>query len=179
MIEPFPVTGERVVLRRLVPLDLRAFQQYRNDPEVGRYQGWLPMSDAAATAFIGSMMEAPAFQRGTWLQVGIAERASGTLVGDVGLHLSTDGDEGEIGFSLDRAAQGRGLATDAVRLAIASIFSHTLATRVTGTTDARNAASVRLLERVGMKRLKTQDAIFRGEPCVEHTYSIARAAVIR
>jgi hypothetical protein len=25
-----------------------------------------------------------------------------------------------------------------------------------------------------MTRLKTQDAVFRGEPCVEHTYCVAR-----
>ena len=55
MSEPFPVNGQRVVLRRLVAADLPAFQQYRSDDELGRYQGWSPMSDADAAEFIARM----------------------------------------------------------------------------------------------------------------------------
>src|SRR4051812_41606759 len=110
MIEPFPVAGERVVLRRFAPDDLAAFQRYRNDPAVGLYQGWRPMTDLAAASFIGSMRTVTALQNDQWLQVAIAERASHCLAGDVGLHLSADGKTGEIGFSLAPAAQGRGLA---------------------------------------------------------------------
>ena len=38
------------------------------------------------------------------------------------------------------------------------------------TTDSRNDASIRLLERSGFKRQETRDAVFRGEPCTEHVY---------
>ena len=51
---PFPATGATIALRRLEPADLRTFQTYRSDVEVGRYQGWSPMTDAAAIAFIAS-----------------------------------------------------------------------------------------------------------------------------
>jgi hypothetical protein len=34
--------------------------------------------------------------------------------------------------------------------------------------------NVRLLERVGMRRAQTKNAIFRGEPCVEFVYAVAR-----
>lgn len=175
MIEPFPIAGERVVLRRFASDDLAAFQHYRNDPAVGLYQGWRPMTDAQAASFIASMRSAPAFAKGEWLQVAVAERVSDRLLGDIGLHLSTDGTTGELGFSFAPASQGRGLASEAVRLAVASFFAHTPVTQVIGVTDARNEASIRLLERIGMTRFATQDAIFRGEPCVEHSYSIARA----
>jgi RimJ/RimL family protein N-acetyltransferase len=174
MIDPFPLAGERVAVRRFVPDDLEPFQRYRKDPVVGLFQGWRPMPDAEAASFIAAMRDAPAFQNGEWLQVAIVEQPRGHLVGDLGLHLSADGTAGEIGFSLDRTAQGRGLATEAVQLAIASFFAHTAVAHVIGVTDARNVASIRLLERIGMKRLKTQEAIFRGDPCVEHTYSVAR-----
>ena len=118
MSEPFPVNGQRVVLRRLVAADLPAFQQYRSDDDSGRYQGWSPMSDADAAEFIARMGAAAAFQPGEWLQVAIAARSTGRLVGDIGLHLSADAGEAELGFTLQRSAQGQGMATEAVRLAI-------------------------------------------------------------
>ena len=38
--DPFPRTTARLVLRRFAARDLAAFQAYRCDPAVGRYQGW-------------------------------------------------------------------------------------------------------------------------------------------
>ena len=172
---PFPAAGATIVLRRLEPADLRAFQDYRSDAEVGRYQGWSPMTDAAATVFIASMNAAAPFRKGEWLQVGIAHGRTGRLLGDMGLHLNDDGAEGEIGFTLARAEQSRGAGADAVNVALGLFFSCTDVVRVIGVTDARNEPSIRLLERVGMQRIKTAAAIFRGEPCVEYTYAIERA----
>ena len=43
------------MLRRLGVGDLAAFQAYRLDPELGRYQGWSPMSPAEATDFLSAM----------------------------------------------------------------------------------------------------------------------------
>ena len=169
-----PLAGDRVVLRRFAATDLQDFQRYRHDPEVGQYQGWTPMDDADARRFIETMAAAPLFVRGEWVQVAIAERATGGLVGDIGLHLDAGGTEAEIGFSMDPAAQGRGLATEAVRMALAILFANTDVARVVATTDSRNAPSIRLLERLGMQRVRTVAATFRGEPCTEHRYSIER-----
>jgi len=169
-----PLTGDRVVLRRFLESDLQDFQRYRHDPQVGRYQGWKPMDDVEAQHFIETMATAPLFVRGEWIQLAIAERATGGLVGDIGLLLNADGTEAEIGFSMDPAAQGRGLATEAVRMALAMLFAGTDVARVVATTDARNTPSIRLLERLGMQRVHTMAAMFRGEPCIEHKYSIER-----
>jgi aminoglycoside 6'-N-acetyltransferase len=80
----------------------------------------------------------------------------------------------EIGFTLSRRYQGQGLATVAVRAAIALALELTAADRVLGITDARNHASIRLLERVGLRRAETKATVFRGEPCVEHVYPLSR-----
>jgi RimJ/RimL family protein N-acetyltransferase len=74
-----------------------------------------------------------------------------------------------------RAAQGRGLGTAAARAAIELLFEHTPVQQIIAITDARNAPSMRLLDRVGMTRVATQTAVFRGEPCTEHRYSLTRA----
>ncbi|MEO8753468.1 MAG: GNAT family N-acetyltransferase [Casimicrobiaceae bacterium] len=177
-IEPFPHAAQGVVLRRLEPGDLAAFQAYRHDPEVGRYQGWTPVPDAEAATFLDEMQRARCFVPGAWFQVGIADIEAAALVGDIGLWVSVAGDTGEIGISLARCVQRSGIATRAMREAIGLLFAHTSIERVRAVTDARNAASIRLLERVGMRRVESRDAEFRGERCREHVYTVERPAPV-
>jgi len=162
------------MLRRLTSDDLPEFQAYRHDPEVGRYQGWSAMSDEEATAFLIEMNTTPLLNPGSWTQIGIAEPNTRRIIGDIGVFLDQDGRYAEVGFTLARHAQGRGVATAAVREAISLIFAATTVDRVFGITDARNSSSVRLLERVGMQRTEATNAVFRGEQCVEYVYAVLR-----
>ena len=171
-----PRFGNGFVLRRLGVEDLADFQAYRHDPELGRYQGWSPMSDEQATAFLSEMNRAPLLDPGAWSQLAIAAPEGRPLIGDIGLFLSADALCAEIGFTLARHAQGRGVATAAVREAIDLVFAARAVDRVVAITDARNTASVQLLERVGLRRTKSRQALFRGEACIEHVYAVGREA---
>jgi RimJ/RimL family protein N-acetyltransferase len=172
-----PLRGARIVLRRLRPADIAGFQAYRNDAVVGLYQGWTPQPDNAAHAFLHEMDRAPILAHGTWTQFAIARCEDDALIGDIGVHVAEDGLEAEIGFTLGRAAQRQGLATEAVTLACALIFELTPARRIVAITDARNVAAIRLVERLGMRRVGTAPAMFRDQPCVEHTYEWLRLDV--
>jgi RimJ/RimL family protein N-acetyltransferase len=169
-----PWLGRRVVLRRLAGADLADFQAYRHDEQLGRYQGWTAQADDEALGFLSRMNTVALLQPGEWCQIAIACRDTGSLIGDIGLCVAIDAAQAEIGFTLCAPSQGRGLGTDAVRTAIAWLFEHTPAAQVVGITDARNGPSVRLLERVGMRRVATADTVFRGEPCTEHVYAVSR-----
>jgi [ribosomal protein S5]-alanine N-acetyltransferase len=70
--------------------------------------------------------------------------------------------------------EGRGLATMAVREAVQLIFQLTAVERVLGITEARNRASIGVLERVGLRKLEERNTEFRGESCVECVYAVAR-----
>lgn len=161
-------------LRRLQPADLAAFQAYRRIPELGRYQGWSPMTDAEALEFLAEMTRAPLFAPGKWVQLGIAEPATDVLVGDIGLHLSEDGRTGEVGFTLHPSTQGHGVASSAVREALQLLFGVTEAAQVLGITDALNLSSIRLLERLGFKYRESRNVVFRGEQCSERVYALQR-----
>jgi aminoglycoside 6'-N-acetyltransferase len=162
-----------VTLRRLSTADLLAFQRYRSDPDVGRYQGWSVMTDEAAARFLDDMGTAAFCAPATWFQIGIADRDSGRLLGDIGVRLRIEARVvADIGFTLSKIEQGRGLATEAVRGAIALLARHRGVGRFEATTDTRNLPSIRLLERLGMRRERTVDAIFRGQRCREHHYAI-------
>ena len=154
--------------------DLGAFQAYRSIPELGRFQGWSPMSDSEALAFLTEMESASLFQPGQWVQLAIAEPSTGALSGDIGLYVSADGQSGEVGFTLAPSAQGRGIASAAVRQALQLLFAATAVTRVLGITDARNTASIRLLERLGFRCTETRTTLFRREECIELVYELQR-----
>jgi len=176
-VDPLPRTRSRIVLRRLRVDDLPAFQAYRADPEVGRFQGWSPMPIPAATAFLAGMNTALFGVAGEWFQLGIAEPATDRLIGDIGFCLcGPENEHAEVGFSLARECQGQGLATEAVGTMIEVLFECTKIERVVAMTDERNLSSIRLLQRVGMKRVSQVNSVFRGEPCVEQVYVRHRGA---
>lgn len=164
----------RVLLRRLQPTDLADFQAYRTDPEVARYQGWDTMPDEKAAGFLTHMSDAVLLERGEWSQIGIALRETDALIGDIGIHVSEDGTEAEVGFSLNRSRQGQGLAKEAVEAAIAMLFDATGVQKIVGITDARNEPSIRLLQRLGMQQTATLDTTFQGEPCIEYVFELPR-----
>jgi aminoglycoside 6'-N-acetyltransferase len=162
-------------LRRLRIADLPAFQSYRLLPELGRFQGWSPMSDAQALAFLAEMSEAPLFAPGQWIQLGIANPQTDRLVGDIGIYLSDDGRTSEIGFTLEPGTQGRGIATLAVREVLVVLLAGTQVQQIQAITDRRNQSSIRLLERVGFKLQETREVLFRGDPCSEGVYALPRS----
>jgi len=165
--------GPRVRLRRLRADDLSAFAAYRADPVLARYQGWSPMSEEQALDFLLEMQSAPAFVAGEWFQLGIAAAEDDALLGDIGVCVHAEG-HAEIGFTLAQAAQGRGLATEAVGLLMALLFEWAEVQRIVGITDARNTASVRLLQRLGMVHTQTLETVFRGGPCTEWVFERVR-----
>ena len=160
-------------LRRLATSDLAEFQAYRNDALLARFQDWGAKPQAEAADFLARMNTAELFRPGVWSQLGI-EDADGLLIGDVGLFVAPDGRHAEIGITLSRGSQGRGVATEAVREAIELLFENTDVETVRGIADARNLPSIRLLERSGMSRIDSRGAVFRGDDCVEHTYAVSR-----
>ena len=96
-VDPLPWSSTRLTLRRLHTDDLPRFQAYRHDAEVGRYQGWNPVSDDEARAFLAEMSEAPFGRLGEWLQIGIADAADDLLLGDLGLFVAASRSEAEFG----------------------------------------------------------------------------------
>jgi RimJ/RimL family protein N-acetyltransferase len=78
---------------------------------------------------------------------------SGTVVGDVGLCWSSEVHrQAEIGYSFHPDHRGHGYATEAAAALVALAFTDLGVHRVAGRLDARNTASARLLERLGMRR---------------------------
>lgn len=175
LLDPLPIGTPRTCLRRLRPDDLLALQAYRSDPEVGRWQGWQPMAEAEALAFLQTMQASPFCPPGAWFQLAIADAQDDRLIGDIGLQLHGGaGLLAELGFTLTPAAQGRGLATEAVGAALRMLWRHTPVQRVVAVADGRNATSLHLLQRLGLRCYAVLPAVFKGQACFEHHHVLHR-----
>lgn len=79
------------------------------------------------------------------------------IMGDMGFRRSTDDpDELELGYSIVPAYQGRGYATEMAQALISWGLTQAGIKRVIASCDNNNQASIRVLEKAGLKRLGEQ-----------------------
>jgi RimJ/RimL family protein N-acetyltransferase len=129
--------------------DAPALAAYRSDPETARFQPWItPYTVDDAEKLISELVAKDPVTPG-WFQYGIALRADGTLIGDLGVNLDSNGMQAEIGYTIAAEQQGNGYGTEAVRGILDHLFVEQQLHRVSAECDARNLASARLLKRVG------------------------------
>jgi len=172
------LTGPRVVLRRFRPQDVADFVAYRSRPEVARYQSWdAPYPLGEGESFVREMMRRHPDTAGQWFQFAVALPVTGQLIGDCGaVTRADDTRQCEIGFTIAPAHQGRGYATEAVRLLVGYLFARGKH-RITACCDARNAASAAVLERLAMRREGhlRQSTWAKGEWTDDLLYAVLRA----
>ena len=149
-----PLETPRLLLRPFQDSDLEAFVAYRSDPIIARYQEWeAPYSIANALAFIDDMKQKQPALPGEWYQIAIVLKTSRELIGDCAFEVSVeDGQQAIIGYTLARPFQGSGYATEAVTGLLNYLFGDLKLHRVIARCDVENFASIRLLERIGMRR---------------------------
>ncbi len=141
------------MLRPLRSDDAAAMFAYRSDPAVARYQSWEPQTVAELRAFIEDLARVEPFSPGTWHQLAIASASTGELLGDCGVHVpAAEPRSAEFGITLASAAQGRGLAGEALRALLAILFDRLGKHRVFCSVDPRNLRSVALVARTGFRQ---------------------------
>ncbi|MDX6476694.1 MAG: hypothetical protein QOH95_2205 [Gaiellaceae bacterium] len=172
----WPLETERLVLRPFEQGDLDALHRMHSDEEVVRYLYNDARTLDESRALLGRKIAGVQLgAEGDWMSAAITELGSGRVVGDVALHwVSEPHKTGEIGFILDPAEQGRGYATEAARAFLRVAFEDFGFHRVIGRTEARNAPSARVLEKLGMRReaLLVENEWVKGEWQSELVYAM-------
>ncbi len=122
---------------------------------------WLPSQvyrdeahAAGVLSFLISQYETSADPRVVPLVLGLELKATGDLVGHVG--LSPLGESVEVGFAVEHCRQRKGFAVEAVRAMCAWAADEFLLPAILGVTAARNIASQHVLLRAGFVRAKEQ-----------------------
>lgn len=95
----------------------------------------------------------------------------GTYIGYVQLAPTEEGYEA--GYHIIAAQTGRGYATEALSAFLPVMMARLGLTQVLGVCDARNVASIRVLEKCGFHRIFTGDAPYQGHvrPVVKLLYT--------
>ena len=149
---------ERVILRRFTWDDVENLVELDSDPEVMLHlSGGIPTPRAEIENII-----LPAFLRyyergvryGFWAAL---ERSSGDFLG--WFHFRPDANaspaEPELGYRLRKAAWGKGYGTEVSRALLRKGFTEFGVERVFASTYEYNVASRRLMEKVGMRLVRT------------------------
>jgi len=146
-----PLRTHRLVLRALTLDDLDDHHRLFSDPDVVRFLYDEPLTRDEAAAHLAGRLGAELPVDGGWMNLAVEH--DDTYVGEVGLAVSRpEHRQCEIGYSFLPEAHGRGYATEAAAAMLALCFDELDAHRVAGRIEARNEASARLLERLGMRR---------------------------
>jgi RimJ/RimL family protein N-acetyltransferase len=153
-IPDLPIRTERLALRAFEAEDHAALLALHEREDVTRYLPFVARDAEAVREVLARKMAATRLDReGGALELAAILPEDGRLVGDVSLfHRSTTHRAAEVGYVFDPAFHGRGLATEATAALLEIAFHHVGYHRVYGRLDARNTASARVLEKVGMRR---------------------------
>ena len=141
---------ERLVMRELAAGDAQAFYTLNSHPEVMRLTHDTPLRSAEeAEQAIARYPDFDEIGYGRW---GCVLKESGALIGFCGLKYLRDLDVTDVGYRFLPEHWGQGLATEACGACIAFGFDVIGLERIVAFVLPENAASIRVLEKVGFER---------------------------
>jgi [ribosomal protein S5]-alanine N-acetyltransferase len=142
----------RLFLREFTLADAPDLFHYAHLAEVTRFVEWEPPesvyeSEELIQRYIGWQFEMPR------RHLVLAITLDGRLVGDIGLTGSSQNEsEAEIGFAVDPAFWGQGIATEAATAVIDYAFRKSGYGRIVAICDVDNLASAAVLRKVGLQQ---------------------------
>lgn len=153
MSDELPVLEtERLTLRPYTPADAPSVQRMCGDPAIAATTLAIPhpYPDGAAEQWIST--HADGFRQGTEVTLAITLKPNGPVIGSVALSVNKDHRRGELGYMVAKEHWNRGYCTEAVRALMAYGFSVLGLSRIQAMHFPRNAASGRVMQKLGMTR---------------------------
>ncbi|TIX91666.1 GNAT family N-acetyltransferase [Rhizobium sp. P44RR-XXIV] len=170
-------TTERLILRRFVPEDFEAYRAYRSLPEIYRYLYSAPPSPEEMRERFDAGLNPRLSENGDFLRCAVVRHEDSVLVGQVSLQLANKAAlQAEVGYTFNPAYAGKGYATEATGAIITLGFEKFGFHRIFARLDAKNAGSVGVVERLGLRREAhlIQNDRFNGIWGDEYVYAVLR-----
>jgi len=149
--EPFPTLHtERLTLRPFTLADADDVQRLAGDPAVASTTLNIPhpYEDGLAEQWISTHREK--FGMGLGVTLAATLREGGALIGCVGLAMNQPHDRGTLGYWVGKPWWGMGYCTEAARAVLTYGFDVLGLHRIVATHFARNPASGRVMQKIGM-----------------------------
>jgi RimJ/RimL family protein N-acetyltransferase len=170
---------ERLRLRPLELTDEDDVFVYQSDPEIVRYIPWpVRTREQVREALIRFAGRTRMTETGDGILFAVVWKATGTVIGQMNVSIaSLDDSHGEFGYVVSGAFAGRGIATEASRAVLDYGFTTLGLHQISARLDARNLASARVLEKLGMRReaMFVEDEWFKGEWTSTWVYALLAA----
>ena len=156
---------QRLILREFRLDDFDALFEYTRDPEIHRYEGKQIPEPDAVLSYIQGAIEQQNIRPRTLYRFAITIPPDDRAVGRITLGLIYPQLRiWEIGWALKRSEWGKGYTTEAALEVLGLAFSQTTAHRVVAFCNANNAASYRVMEKIGMQREgRLRDGVLNGD----------------
>jgi RimJ/RimL family protein N-acetyltransferase len=150
----YPILTERLSLRPFSRGDVDAVFSYRSRPDVSEYLFDHPMTHEECAEAVRARAGQFAFSgEGDKIVLAVERRDDMRLIGEVSLIWRSVPDlQAEVGYIFHPDVHGRGFASEAARAMLAFGFEVMGLHRIYARCDARNSASARVMERLGMRR---------------------------
>ncbi|HWD80427.1 MAG TPA: GNAT family N-acetyltransferase [Kribbella sp.] len=154
MTYALPIETDRLILRRYVENDYDDLLKLQSNPDVTRFLLYdVRTPEQVREALTGRLADVPMDSDGQALTVAVILRDTGQHLGEVTLFMNnTEQRTGEIGYVFHPESHGHGYAAEAsaemLRLGFEELGLHRIIARL----DARNAGSVKLLNRLGLRQ---------------------------
>ncbi len=166
----------RLRLRPLRDADAGALFALHASTVVMRYWDGPPWSDSQRAArFLAATREIA--EGGTGVRVAVERLDSGAFIGWCGVtRWNPDYASAALGYCFDERSWGHGYATEVARELLRWAFDTCPLNRVQAEVDTRNAASARVLEKLGFVREGTlrEDCVVNGEVSDSWVYGLLR-----
>src|SRR5262245_16020840 len=144
---------KRLILRDFQIDDWKAVHEYARDPKVVAFVPWGPNSADQTIEFVRTTIAEAGRPNRKKFELAIVLKGEDRLIGGVGLRLSgTENRDAGMGYVLHPGFWNRGLATETAAAIVEFGFRRHGLHRIWAECDPANAASARVLEKIGMIR---------------------------
>ena len=141
---------ERLFLRRMRVGDAQDMYDYAHRTDVTKYLRWSPHPDIYHTQDYLRYL-ATRYAAGSFYDWALIHKESGRMIGTCGFtSFNCPDDSAEIGYVLHPDYWGQGLAAEAVQTVLTLGFDNLLLHRIEARFIEGNAASLRVMQKVGM-----------------------------
>jgi RimJ/RimL family protein N-acetyltransferase len=145
-------TTPRLVLREFRQEDLEALCDCETDSETQRYEHVPPLNREEVKTRLQNWIDQQQAVPRKMFDMAITLPAGGCVIGHLSLHLiAAHIREWEIGWEMNRQYWGKGFASEAAQAVLRMAFEELNAHRVVAFCHVNNAASVRVMEKIGMQ----------------------------
>ncbi len=151
-----PIVTSRLRLRDFVPADFDAIHAYSSDPRVTKFLFFGPRDVDSTADYLEGLLASQAEIPRTRFELAVEESGSGRVIGACDLSL-IERNVVDLGYMLGIEDWGKGYATEIALALVDAAFFDLRADRVISTVDVNNRASIRVLEKIGMR----WEAVFR------------------